>query len=280
MKLGLGSYAYAWAIGVPGLEPPSPMTAFGLLERAASLGVHLIQIADNLPLGRLSAGELRALRAQADDLHIAIEVGTRGIAREHLKRYLELAVFFSSPLLRVVVDTADHHPSEDEVVSTLKPFMKDFEQVGVVLAIENHDRFRAAALAGIIERLDSAFIGICLDTINSLGSLEGPTEVVATLAPWVVNLHVKDVTIRRSNHSMGFIVEGCPAGEGQIDIPWLLAEMRSKARDPNAILELWPSPEEDLAATIAKEDAWVVSSLHYLRQLLPQNARGRRDLPA
>jgi hypothetical protein len=50
-------------------------------------------------------------------------------------------------------------------------------------------------------------------------------------------------------------------------VPWLLEELGN--RDPNAILELWTPPEETLSATIAKEDAWAVASIEYLRKLIP-----------
>jgi hypothetical protein len=40
-------------------------------------------------------------------------------------------------------------------------------------------------------------------------------------------------------------------------------------RDPNAILELWPPPEADVAATAVKEEAWAAMSVRYLRQLIP-----------
>ena len=36
MRLGLGSYACAWAIGVPGHVPLMPLSATGLFERQAS----------------------------------------------------------------------------------------------------------------------------------------------------------------------------------------------------------------------------------------------------
>ena len=47
------------------------------------------------------------------------------------------------------------------------------KRAGVCLAIENHDRFPCATLAEILDRLDSPCAGICLDTANSLGCLEG-----------------------------------------------------------------------------------------------------------
>ena len=40
MRLGVGSYTYSWAIGVPGHPPDLPMTAVDLLNTAAGLGVH------------------------------------------------------------------------------------------------------------------------------------------------------------------------------------------------------------------------------------------------
>ena len=167
-----------------------------------------------------------------------------------------------------MTDTADHKPSEDEVVSLISGVSSEFESAGVRLAIENHDRFSCETLNHILERVDSEYVGICLDTVNSFGALEGPEVVVNILGSWVVNLHVKDFVINRVNHSMGFVIEGKPAGQGRLNVPWLLQELRSRDRDPNAILELWPPPEETLEATIAKEDRWAVESIKYLRQLI------------
>ena len=61
MRLGVGSYTFVWAVGVPGFEQPQqPLTAAKLLELAAELGIGVVQIADNLPLDRLSGAERRA----------------------------------------------------------------------------------------------------------------------------------------------------------------------------------------------------------------------------
>ena len=56
MKLGLGTYAYAWAIGIAGYAPAQPMDAFAFVRRAAALGVRVVQIADDPfdPLGKTS----------------------------------------------------------------------------------------------------------------------------------------------------------------------------------------------------------------------------------
>jgi sugar phosphate isomerase/epimerase len=233
------------------------------------LGVYVVQFADNLPLARLSAEELEDLERRAAKLGISIEVGTRGIGHDHLRAYLRLAERLKSPILRIVVDTPGRQPSGDEVVQALRGIVPEFERAGVCLAIENHDRFRAKVLAGIIERLGSEWVGICLDTVNSFGALEGPGAVLEVLKPYVVNLHVKDFVVARASHMMGFAVEGRPAGQGQLNVPWLLDELRGLERDPNAILELWTPPEKSLPATIDKEAAWAGASIEYLRTLIP-----------
>lgn len=279
MQLGISSYTYAWAIGVPGYPPERPLTATGLLDRAAELGVHLVQVADNLPLDRLPDSQLETFERRAADLGVNIEVGTRGIHPDHLRTYLRLAERLRSPILRVVVDTADHQPTEGEVVETIQGLLPEFEQAGVCLAIENHDRFPAKTLARIIRRMDSPYVGICLDTVNSFGALEGPEVVVEALGPWVVNLHVKDFVVQRASHKMGFTVEGRPAGQGQLNVPWLLQALQEQTQgrcgsgpvhvEPNAILELWTPPEQALADTMAKEEAWAVASAAYLRRFIP-----------
>jgi len=269
MRLGIGSYTYSWAIGVPGSLPEQPLDAFGLLEKARPHAIGVVQIADNLPLHMLPPNTLDHLASRAAADHVHIEVGTRGIGTEHIARYLQIAALFRSPILRVVIDTAHHQPSPEEVVARLKTFIPMLEAAGICLAIENHDRFQVQTLRDIIETMDSSWIRICLDTVNSFGSLEGPDKVVETLGPYVVNLHVKDFAIRRVRHQMGFVVEGEPAGKGRLDVPCLLRQLRQMGRDPNAILELWTPPEPTVAETIAKEAAWAEESIHNLRTLIP-----------
>jgi sugar phosphate isomerase/epimerase len=269
MKLGIGAYTYVWAVGVPGYPPPAePLTHRALLERAATLGVRVVQFADHLPLDRLSAAELTALRARAAELGLTLEAGTSGLGRDHLARCIATAAQAGARLLRTLVDTANHQPTEAEAIALLRAAGPLLEAHDVTLAVENHDRLPVAALRRILDAVDHPRIGACLDTANSLACSEGPDLVLDTLGPRAVCLHLKDYTIRRLPHRFGFVVEGCPLGAGQVDAPRWLARLRVLDRDVSVILELWPAPEATPAASIEKEARWVAQSLAYLRPLL------------
>jgi sugar phosphate isomerase/epimerase len=274
MQLGISSYTFVWAIGVPGYPlPPEPLTAIGLLDRAAGLGVDLVQIADNLPLHRFATADLEALAAHAGRLRLDLEIGTRGCMPEHLLRYLDLARHLRAPLVRTVLDSAADRPSQDEVVARLRQIVLAFEHARVSIAIENHDRFKAADLLRILDAIGSEWVGICLDTANSFGCAEGPEAVLDVLGSRTINLHLKDFAVRRAGPNRGFVIEGRPAGQGQLDIPHVIERLRGQGRDPNAILELWPPPQATLAESLALEKGWAAASIAYLRTLIPRPAR-------
>src|SRR5260370_42243335 len=97
MRLGISSYTSVWSVGVPGYpQLQKPLTAEGLLAKAAELGVRVVQIADNLPLDRLTAGELDHFARHAAERPISLEVGTCGVEPDHLRTYLALGVRLES----------------------------------------------------------------------------------------------------------------------------------------------------------------------------------------
>jgi 3-oxoisoapionate decarboxylase len=262
MKLGLSSYTYPWACGVPGSAPGRPLTGLDLGRLAVAHGVRVLQLCENVALPREEIDELARLGLE-------IEIGTRGLRDAHLGKAWRLAERFGSRLVRLVIDRDGHKPSPDEALALLRPWAERAAATGIALAIENHDRFGAATMARMCEALGSEQVGITLDTVNSFGALEGPAAVVATLAPHVLSLHVKDFIIRRVPSQMGFVIEGCPAGDGRLDIPWVISEMRAAGRDPNAIVELWTSPAETIQETMAREAEWAERSIGFLRTLIP-----------
>jgi sugar phosphate isomerase/epimerase len=277
MILGIGTFSYPWAIGVPGFERIAhPVGHFELLERAIRHGVGAVQYVDNLPLTALSEGELDRLIGRAKDAGVTIEVGMRGTLAdgpEGVRAHLALVKRCGGSFLRVMIDTFEEQPDAATTVARLKPLVGEFAEAGVVLAIENFDRFPARQFAEFVGLLGSkgpddsnAPVGICLDTVNNFGALEGPDVVVPPLAPLTVNLHVKDFVVERVPSRLGFVIEGRPAGQGRLDVEGLLPQLPACR---SVTLELWTPPEESMEATCEKEAVWVEESLAYLKGVVP-----------
>lgn len=266
MHLGISTFTYGWAVGVPDARPAGPLDEQRLLDRANSLGVHLVQFGDNWPLHELSIDSLTALHERAVQEKITLEIGARGMTETHLHRYVTLAGQLNSRLLRFVIDAPGYQPPVDQIIQLLREVVPTLDRAGLTLGLENHDRLLAGEFADIIDRVASSRVGICLDTANSLGAGEGLTEVVRTLAPHTVNLHLKDVGIRRLPHQQGFQIDGRMAGRGILNIPWVVESVARHGRCQTAVLEQWVPPESDPVATIAKEADWAEESLTYLKQ--------------
>ena len=139
---------------------------------------------------------------------------------------------------------------------------------GVRLAVENHKDCRAAELVDLVKRISSQYVGICVDTGNSIALLEEPMAVVEALAPWAVSVHLKDMAVKE--YEEGFLLSEVPLGDGFLDLKAMVAVLRKAAsrirfslemitRDPLKIPCLtgkyWATmgsvPGRDLARTLA-----------------------------
>ncbi len=269
MKAGISSYTFTWAIGVPGQEQEKPMTVYQLIEKAAEFEVQVVQIADNLPLDAFEQTELLKIRNYAEDLKVQIEVGARKMTSENLEKYIELAMFFHSPILRFVIDGKDYEPGLNEIHSIIKNAVPMLEENNIVLAIENHDRFLSGEFVEMVKKSKSEYVKICLDSVNSMGAGEGLETVIEKLAPLTVNLHVKEFKVERVYHKMGFIIEGCPLGDGLLPLKLMLEKV--PANCTSAILEQWTPPEPTIDETVRKELLWAEKSITVMKKLLLQS---------
>lgn len=286
MKLGINSYTYMWSIGFQGANPafparaarPSqPLSALGLLEKARGLGVDLVQTGPNLGFDLLPASVQAGFIHQAREWQLELELGTRGLDREHILQQLELASRMGAKLIRTLPELEGQPISDAKrLPALLGPLLPALESAGVRLALEN-GRIPAAELRAALDKVASPYFGVVLDMVNSLALGEGWKEVTRLLAPHVMCLHYKDFRMRRAWHMMGFLCEGAPAGQGLVDADWLFAELRASPYDFNVIVELWPPEQESLADTIALEQAWAAESIAYLRHFVKDSGQRSAD---
>lgn len=263
MQLGLSTYTYTWSFGVPGSMPENPMTINDLVDKAVALQLDCIQVADNVPLHQKPEQELEQILQYATEKHIAIETGFRGLTSANLQQYIQIAARLKSRILRVVIDMPGYEPEIEEVILVIRKFVPQLEKLNILLAIENHDRLKAREFIQIIEGVNSTNVGMCLDTVNSFGAGEGTETIISLLAPYTVNVHLKEFTVKRIWHKMGFVIEGAPLGEGMLPVEEIFE--KTKRLSVSAILEQWTPPCEILADTILKEDRWAEESIRNLK---------------
>jgi sugar phosphate isomerase/epimerase len=146
-----------------------------------------------------------------------------------------------------------------------EPILKKHQ---VRLALENHKDFRVPEMLSMMEKISSEFVGICIDTGNSISLLEEPNHVVESYAKWGVSCHIKDMAVKEDED--GFLLSEVPLGKGFLDLGHMMQVMRQAnpkiqfslemiTRDPLKIpcltKEYWAVMEgasgEDLAGTLS-----------------------------
>ncbi|WP_165814771.1 TIM barrel protein [Labrenzia sp. 011] len=267
--IGLGSFSYRWSCGFKDRIPENPLGLLDLLERAERAGLRLVQFADNIPLHERDKGEIDELAREARSRGMAIELGLAGATdTASLETYLDYAAQLDCTLIRVSLDADDLAKGQDRIVAELKAFQQSLSDRNVRIAFENHFALESSSLVSLVQHLESDSFGVCLDVANSICAGEWPMETVRLLAPYAINLHLKDCRFAVDPYGVGFAVVGTPLGQGMMDIPAVLDLVKPDERHINTILEQWLPWEADPERLAAREDEWVVQSSETARKFL------------
>ena len=272
-RVGIGSFAYRYAIGFRGFNPGNPMSIADFLETAAHGGWEGVQLCENLGYADLSDADLAVAAAQAKRLQLAVEIGLNGLTDQNLGRHLEVADIFGSDLIRVVVGET----GVEESLKILRSALHRLRSQRIRLGLENNFDLTMDQLVGIVRQLGNEQVGIIFDTTNGLGFLEKPEKDMVKAQPYLVSMHIKDYTIRKVE--AGYFMTGAVLGKGMLDVP---AVLRCAADAPNLrsiILEMTVKRDETapVDAVIHREQAVVLESRDYLVQELTKVFPFRRN---
>lgn len=260
--LGLGTYAFFWQHSD---RAPRRLELPDMLRRTRELDGRVFQICDYAPILDHGAEQLRELRSLARDLGVTLELGTRGVAKEHLERFLRLAEALDARVLRSMVYAPDHRPTLSEAERLLKGVLPAFEGAGVTIALETYEQIRTRDLVALVESCGSRSLGICLDPANTVAALEHPSDVIDRCAPYVANLHVKDFAFTRRGGWVGFTLEGVELGTGLLDYGAMIRRVDPDARGINQIVEHWLIWRDTFDETSRLEDEWNARNLAFMR---------------
>jgi len=236
-----------------------------MIKQTRDLGLSVFQICDYPEIETLSDDELAAVRHAADTFGVQIELGTRGIQLAHLRTYLGLAGKLGATFVRSMINTANHRPSASEAIDVLRRVVPEFAARGATIGLETYEQVRTDTLLDVIGAIDDAHLGVVLDPANCVAALELPSDVIRKCAPYVVNLHVKDFAFVRAPGWVGFSLNGCPLGEGLLDYPAMLDQVRPDDRGINQTVEHWLPWQGNYELTSREEEQWTQHNVDIMR---------------
>lgn len=227
-----------------GLVPKSTRprrTARQLVDYAVEQGLGGVE----LPVRMIDDPDDIGRYAAAQGLFVTADTG--GFEPEALARDLDVAARLGATTLRTLVGGAkiggDRRPLRgrwqaflDDVQTKLRIATKTAEELGVNLAVENHQDLASEELIWLCQSIDSPRLGITLDAGNPLATAEEPIDFFRRVAPHVMNVHLKDYWVWWSEE--GYRLVRCPLGHGLVDVPLLLSILAVDAPDATLAIEL------------------------------------------
>jgi sugar phosphate isomerase/epimerase len=222
---------------------PDPLT---YLDYCHSLGAGGIQA----PLGRRDETYCSNLRRKAEEYGMFIESsGSLPRDKADVDRFeadVRTAKAVGAGVIRVVPVSGRRYENYDSLDQFRQQMERAIQSVQLAepvaarhrirLAVENHKDQRVGERIEMLKRLNSEYVGMCLDTNNSIALLEDPMEVVEAFAPWAWSVHLKDAAVKESES--GFLLIDLPLGEGFLDLSRMMDVIRKARPEANFTLEL------------------------------------------
>jgi sugar phosphate isomerase/epimerase len=126
------------------------------------------------------------------------------------------------------------------------------EKYRIPLAIENHKDWLIPHMLKMLRKIDSEYVGVCIDTNNSFALLEDPMDLVEACATWAHSVHLKDMAV--CEYEGGFLLADIAFGEGTLDLPRIVEIIR-KAK-PSMKFSVEMSTRNPLKVPCLSEKYW------------------------
>ena len=249
-RTGLGVCIHSYMIRPRAEKPGGKGGGIGeplnFLEHCHGLGAGGVQVG----LGTRDQAYTARLRRRAEDYRMFIE-GTARLPRDRadLERFageVRTAKRAGAKLIRVVIVSGRRYEtfdSAEQFRQSLDRGRKSLQLAEPVaagerirLAVENHKGQRIEEMLQTLKQLDSEYVGVCVDTGNSISLLEDPMEVVNAYAPWASCCHLKDMAVEE--YEDGFLLAEVPLGEGMLDLPEIVGRLRRARPEIRFTLEM------------------------------------------
>jgi sugar phosphate isomerase/epimerase len=235
MLVGFSGYSLRFSAGLWVKGVRERMTVWDFLRVAKEVGADGVTL-DPLFFPDPKEESLERVAEEARNLGLFVELEAGGTDPGYLRRAIDATVLLGSSVLRTFIGGGSdrYRLGPDgwrrrlqEAQDQLRGVIPYAREKDVRIAIENHCDLRADELLELIESLDPGWIGVCLDTGNSLSLLEDPLEAAEKLAPFTFSTHIKEY--RASFCPEGMIAEGCALFDGDIPNREIVAMLRERS---------------------------------------------------
>lgn len=235
MKVGIDSYCFHRYFGeVYGHQtaPEKRMTMEDFLDFAKNLGVDGVSL-ESCFFPSYDKAWFTDLKARLDAYGFdrvyawghpdGLEAGKNRAAFDDMVKQIEYATWIGAPVMRVVASSLmfrfePHGPQIDILVGWFKEAVKVAEHYGVKLAVENHIDYTSDECVELLDRVDSPYLGLNLDTGNFLRLLDDPVEGARKLANRVYATHIKDLKpVKGLNAKEWYFFSSTPVGDGLVN---------------------------------------------------------------
>jgi sugar phosphate isomerase/epimerase len=261
-RAGMGVLLYSYGIRAAaekgkGFSDPAAFAEFCKARGAAGVQVSLSNRTD---------ADAKKLRDRAAELGMYLEGIVRPPADENdAERFdneIRTAAACGADVLRTVMSggrryetftaAADFPRFTERAEKSLRLAEPVVRRHRVRLAVENHKDYRTDELAALMKKLESEFVGVCLDTGNNIALLDDPLETARVLAPWTLTVHLKDMGVEESAN--GFLLSEVPLGQGRLDLKSVVGVVRKA--NPKARLNLEMITRDPLSIPCLTEKYW------------------------
>jgi len=275
LGIQMHSYGFHWRAAKEKNAGAKFSDALEFLEYAHQLGAGGVQVA----IGAKDAEFARRIKAKADERGMYFEAQFSLPANEsdvaRFENDIRLAREAGATLFRTACLGGRRYEtfkSADEFrefrekswnsLALAEPILR---RQRLRVAIENHKDWLVPELLSILQRISSEWVGICVDTGNSIALLEDAMAVVEALAPFAFSTHLKDMAVQEA--ADGFFLSEVPLGDGFLDLkrmieileranPALQLNLEMITRDPLRIPCLtdgyWATMEDAPALGLAR----------------------------
>lgn len=240
---------------------------------------------------------LESLRGLATELGLDITLSGDVLGRagngdtvedglRRLRHWIHLAETLGSPFVRVSSGfyRAELYAFPERIAAEQRYLIDTLRRAVEVLPgdtqilLENHSDFTGEEYSEIIHEVDNARVGVFLDLINPISSLQDPLTVVRQLAPLAPSGHVKDFRlvsqyVEDKFHRRGFDVRWCYPGEGVADLTSLVGVLTSAHRADGDVPYRLSVEGLDNYPGVADQRERLAASLQLLKNLINQEVR-------